>query len=101
ESKGYTVVDAASAQEALEIVERAEGRFDLLLTDVIMPGMSGRELAERLRARWARLRVLYTSGYTANELPENLDLDAGFIPKPFTPEWLRGVKGGRLDKPLA
>ena len=101
ESKGYTVVDAASAQEALDIVERDDGRFDLLLTDVIMPGMSGRELAERLRARWSRLRVLYTSGYTANELPENLDLDAGFIPKPFTPESLTRVVRERLDKPLA
>jgi len=101
ESKGYAVVDAASAQEALAIMERDEGRFDLLLTDVIMPGMSGRELAERLRARWSRLRVLFTSGYTANELPENLDLDAGFIPKPFTPESLtRGVRE-RLDRPLA
>jgi PAS domain S-box-containing protein len=99
EAKGYTVVEAASGREALALIEKHRDRFDLLLTDVIMPGMSGRELAERVRANWSRIRVVYTSGYTAKELPESFDLDEGFIAKPFTPELLTRVVREQLDRP--
>jgi hypothetical protein len=60
---GYQVVVATSAEEALELTER-DGRFELLVTDIVMPGMNGWQLGKRLRSRWPGLRVLYISGYT-------------------------------------
>ena len=80
---GYIVLEARSSVEALELAE-AE-RFDLLLTDVIMPGLSGRELAERLQARLAHLAVLFMSGYSQGVLGPERVLDEGvaLIQKPF------------------
>ncbi len=90
ESSGYTVLQAASAEEALEIADRFAGRLDLLLTDVVMPGASGPELSRRLLERRPGTPVLYVSGYTDAAMASHVALDAGasFLQKPFTPETL-------------
>jgi len=88
--EGYRLLLAASAEEALEIVETHDGPIDLLLTDAIMPGRSGIDLAHELVARQPGLPVILMSGYTE----ETLDID-DFAPaitllqKPFTPRDLR------------
>jgi len=87
---GYEVLSAANADEALKIAAAHEGPIDLLLTDVIMPGMNGRQLAERLLAERPGLRVLYMSGYTDDSLVQHvvLNTDASYLQKPFDAETL-------------
>jgi two-component system cell cycle sensor histidine kinase/response regulator CckA len=82
---GYEVHDAASPREARALFARFEGRFDALITDVRLPEMTGRELAELLCAENPRLRVLYTSGYTENTIVHHGVVDGGidFLPKPY------------------
>jgi PAS domain S-box-containing protein len=84
-ARGYTVISAANAGEALAAVERYRGRVDLLLTDVIMPELNGRLLYERLRERLPGLKVLFMSGYTADVIGPHGVLDPGiaFLQKPF------------------
>ncbi|MFN7914416.1 MAG: PAS domain S-box protein [Vicinamibacterales bacterium] len=67
---GYTVVAAHSPRRALALADAYDGQFDLLMTDVIMPEMNGRELLAALREKWPRLRCLFTSGYTAEVIAE-------------------------------
>ena len=88
ESAGYKVLTAANAGEALLECERRENRIQLVLTDVIMPKLSGRELAERLKVMCPGLRVLFMSGYTDNAIVHHGVLDASthFISKPFAAE---------------
>jgi len=83
---GYHVLTAASGDEALGIAERHAGEIRLLLTDVVMPGMSGPEVAERLRQSRPSLEILFTSGYTDNAIVHHGVLDAGthFLTKPFS-----------------
>jgi two-component system cell cycle sensor histidine kinase/response regulator CckA len=87
---GYTVLSAAGGAEALRIAESFAGRIHLLLADVVMPGVSGREVAERLVAERADLKVLYMSGYTDDAVLRHGVRDAGaaFLQKPFSPEAL-------------
>jgi two-component system, cell cycle sensor histidine kinase and response regulator CckA len=85
EGNGYRVLDAPDAAAALELAGNYSGRIDLLLTDVVMPGMSGRELAKRLSSRGG-VKVLYMSGYN-NDLIDHdgiLDRDTVLLEKPFT-----------------
>lgn len=82
---GYSVLAAASGSDALQLAENESGAIHLLLTDVVMPLMSGPELARRLHLVRPELRVLYMSGYSASLLDSQAD---SVIPKPFTPELL-------------
>ena len=91
-ARGYNVIEAMSAEgaERLAMDASGTGKIHLLLTDVIMPGVSGRELAKRVLARQPSVRVLYMSGYTYNVIAENGTLERGvaFLQKPFTPSAL-------------
>ena len=86
ESLGYTVLTAGSPTDALRAVEAYEGDIDLLITDVVMPEMNGRELAGQLRLLKPGIKCLFMSGYTANVIAHRGVLDEGvhFIPKPFS-----------------
>ena len=87
---GYRVLIAADGGEAVRISGDHEGPIHLMLTDVIMPGMSGQELEERVRASRPGIKALYMSGYADNAIVHHGVLDPGkaFLPKPFTPDAL-------------
>ena len=89
-SNGYKVLLAAEASEALHIASEFRGRIHLLLTDVVMPHMNGRELSLRLAEQRPALKVLFMSGHTAGVISQNalLEPDVAFIEKPFTQEAL-------------
>jgi len=88
ESNGFRVLSATSGEAALEIAARHSGLFDLLLTDVVMPGMNGRVLAEQLSMRQPGLKVLFMSGYTDSFIAGHAVLQKGtnLLHKPFTEE---------------
>jgi PAS domain S-box-containing protein len=90
EMSGYVVLEARHGAEALEISNRHPGAIHLLVTDVVMPQMSGRELAQRLATLRPDLKVLYMSGYTDDAIVRHGVLAAGiaFLSKPFTPDAL-------------
>ncbi len=90
QTKGYKLIEASRGAEALALCETHKGMIDLLITDVVMPDISGRELADRLRSGHPGLRLLYMSGYTDEAVIRHGVLDAGvaFLQKPFTPEAL-------------
>jgi nitrogen-specific signal transduction histidine kinase/DNA-binding response OmpR family regulator len=86
ERQGYKVIEAADGAVAMQIAVAHEGVIHLLLTDVIMPGMNGRELAQRISEIRPNVKILYMSGYTENVVGHNGTLDAGvrLLQKPFT-----------------
>ncbi len=88
--RGFHVMAAASPSEALRMARLHEGNIDLLITDVIMPEMNGRQLAEHIRAFFPQIKVLYISGYTADVISTNgvLDADINYLQKPFTRDTL-------------
>ena len=90
EACGYRVLDAADGRSAIELSARHAGEIAVLVTDVVMPGMSGRELAERLAPARPAMKVLYTSGYTDDAMVRQGVLNAGvaFLQKPFVPDSL-------------
>jgi CheY-like chemotaxis protein len=100
EGSGYTVLQAASGVEALRVSRAHAGTVDLLLTDVVMPGMGGREVATLLAAERPGLRVLFASGYTAEAIARHGVLEPGtdLIHKPFTPDALLRCVRERLDR---
>jgi PAS domain S-box-containing protein len=100
---GYTVLPAASAEEAIRLA-RESTRIDLLLTDVVMPGMNGRELAQMLRAERPGLKVLYVSGYADEAFSTGaatLKSDEFFLEKPFELETLGQYVKDLLARPTA
>ena len=100
EAQGYTVLSARDPEEALRLLDGFPGPIHLLLTDVVMPGMSGRELASRLAPGRPDMKVLYMSGYTADAILHHGVLDPGlaFMPKPFTPASLASKVREVLDR---
>ena len=88
---GYTVLTASDGLEALNVTnQHATGHIDLLFTDVVMPHMSGKELADRVRALYPHTRILFTSAYTENAIVHQGVLNPGILllQKPFTPSAL-------------
>ena len=100
ERHGYRVIAASSGEEALDVARTYDGGIDLLLSDVVMPGLKGPELAARLRAMRPGLRVIFMSGYAA-EVVTSADLqDASIVTKPFSPAALARAVRSTLDLPL-
>ena len=91
-SQGYKVLSANSPEEAIRLAAECDGAVDLLLSDVVMPGMNGRELSRRLTDAYPRLKCLFMSGYTADVIASHgiLDESVSFIQKPFTMDDLAG-----------
>jgi len=87
---GYNGLSAQSGEEALRVSDQIDGPIHLLLTDVIMPGMSGHELGKRLQSARPEIKVVYMSGYTDNAISHHgvLDPAVHFMEKPFSPEGL-------------
>ncbi|MGH9731319.1 MAG: ATP-binding protein, partial [Candidatus Acidiferrales bacterium] len=96
---GHTVLEACDASEALDVSKRTDSPIDLLLTDVVMPGMSGRMLADELAALRPGIKVIYMSGYTDGDVATHGVLQSGisFLRKPFT----RDALIGRVDDVLS
>ncbi len=90
EECGYTVIEARNGVEALAICNSGDCKFDLLMTDVVMPQMGGRELANKLKEKLPDLQILFTSGYTDDAVVRHgvIEVGTNFIQKPFTPDSL-------------
>jgi CheY-like chemotaxis protein len=101
EMNGYMVLEAPHGAAALQVCREAAVPIDLLLTDVVMPGMSGRELARQVVALRRNIKVLYMSGYSDDALGNHgvLDPDILLLAKPFTPESLLGALRRALAAP--
>lgn len=87
---GYHVIEASGGEEAIAVVKQHSGPIHLLLADVVLPGMNGKELSDKLRALRPKLKVLFTSGYTSDVIAHRgvLDYGVAYIPKPFNPDKL-------------
>ena len=100
--QGYTVLEATTGEEALRVArDYRSGEIDLLLTDVVMPQMGGRDLADRLGSRFPEMKVVFTSGYSGEIVMRHgvSDTDRSFLPKPFTLEMVARKVREALDAP--
>ena len=102
-TSGYVVLEAANGREALQVLDRHTGRVDLVLSDVVMPTMTGPELVERIRSAYPKISVVYMSGYTDETVVLSGVVTSGtpFVQKPFTSQGIlkaiRGVLDARAD----
>jgi hypothetical protein len=103
ESHGYRVLHARDGVEALEVCKQHTGPLHLLLTDVVMPNMNGRELVGHVTCLRPAIKVIYMSGYTDSiiALHKILESGAAFIQKPFSPELLIRTVREALDQTVA
>lgn len=103
EMNGYRVLEATGGREALSIYKQHKGEIDMIITDAVMPEMSGRELVESLKTLHPTIKVLYMSGYTDDAIVRHglLDQEIAFLQKPFTPEALMHKVREVLDAPPA
>jgi DNA-binding NtrC family response regulator len=101
ESHGYNVLDAPTGEAALELCQDHTGTIHLLLSDMVMPGMSGPELAKQLKESRSEMKVLYMSGYTEYALVSHgvMERVTSFIWKPFSTEALAAKVREILDSP--
>ena len=101
ERAGYTVLEAPSAPAALELAASRAGPIHLLVTDVVMPELSGKQVADRFKLLRPAARVLYMSGYTDDAIVRHGVLEPGlaYLQKPFTPEALARKVREVLDAP--
>jgi CheY-like chemotaxis protein len=99
EGSGYRVIPAASGEEALVIARESGERLDMVVTDVVMPGLTGREVVDELRRSLPDIPALFVSGYTQDAIAQRGVLDSGveFLPKPFTPSTLVARVRAMLD----
>lgn len=99
-SLGYTVVEASHGGEALELLAAGSSGVRLVLSDVVMPGMGGRELGDRVSSSYPGIPILFMSGYTGEDVVQRglLDPAAPFLPKPFTPDALGRKVRELLDR---
>ncbi|HEY3489789.1 MAG TPA: response regulator [Candidatus Deferrimicrobiaceae bacterium] len=97
---GYGILSADGPEEALSTCEVCGHAIDLLVTDIMMPGMTGLELSSRLSERFPRMRVLFISGYTGETVLEEgmLDERSAFLQKPFSPDALVSAVRSVLDE---
>jgi DNA-binding response OmpR family regulator len=97
---GYEVLEAESGDAALALAREYGGTIDALLTDVVMPGISGKVLAEKLRATRPQITVVFMSGYTDDTVLQRNIVESGitFIQKPFTPARLAAALRSALDR---
>jgi two-component system cell cycle sensor histidine kinase/response regulator CckA len=103
-NKGYTVVEAASGDEALGLLEKDADSIDVLITDVVMPGLDGPSMIRKVRESHPDMKVVFISGYTEDSFRKRLHEDAGdihFLPKPFSLQQLAGVVKDVMADPAA
>jgi two-component system cell cycle sensor histidine kinase/response regulator CckA len=96
---GYLVVEAGSGEEAFDRCLQLQGKIDLVITDLIMPGMGGREMARKLAERFPEIQILFTSGYTGDNI-SGLEMLQGseFLEKPFSVSDLSAAIHGILSR---
>jgi two-component system, cell cycle sensor histidine kinase and response regulator CckA len=99
---GYTVLEAGDGQEALRLLETEARRVSLIVADVVMPDMGGREMASKVAHRWPTVPVLFTSGYTGFDVVNRGLLEEGkeFLQKPLAPETLARKVRAMVDARL-